>query len=391
MLDLKELSKIKNTWQKVGFTTDDDFVEYVKKQNIKLGASVFLDINNPDFSKKLLQFGSSLGLKTARLSLRLNQYEQNIKKLDDIFELDLTPHFELFDYALKLGFEVTINIGPIKTMCWPESFLPKLFYEEFQIPKNNKWYFLKKNEEDFASKILDFILTSLKARYGQKLPFRAVQLDNEPFNLFGEPIFWLNKKNITNTISSFQEHFPVTFSKNNPKNNQIPDANLQNSSSSKILLNAAGRFNLSKFVDIIKKNPEQKFIIGLDYYYDHPVLYKFKQLKNWQKNVDGMILASPFDPTISKLKKLSKKYNFEIEITEAQFEPWGMAKNPGNRVEDFKFLTLRCIYFLETENCKIINLWNLNSFYEKFLNNEFTDENNKISQLIQKINQNSSS
>jgi hypothetical protein len=359
MLDIADTLKIYPTWQKAKKYTAKSFLKESNLiKDISLGTSFFVDINNQDRDKKMLKYcREDLGVKYLRLGIRLNQYENQ-----DYSKINLQRHLQTINYALDLGYKITLNIGPFKTFGWNETFLPDQFYQDFNLKKEIKNN-LRKTPKclDCSLAILENILKELKKEYGENLPFRAVQLDNEAFNSLGDPSLILDQEYVKDTIKLYQSYF---------KN-----------SKPKLLLNSAGRLDIHKNIELIKEFTDQDFILGLDYYYTNSIVEKFGFIK---KIIDGHTFASPFDPSISKIQKLSKKLGFELEITEAQFETWNDITDPGSKLDHFIFLLLRCSSFLKNNQEKIINLWNLDTFLTRY--DESHADEKEILELIREVN-----
>jgi hypothetical protein len=149
-----------------------------------------------------------------------------------------------------------------------------------------------------------------------------------------------------------------------------------------ILFNSAGFFDLDNIVNFIDLRSDcERFIVGLDYYYTFD---KFDHLK-FYKLFDLFVTSWKFKNfSLPKLKKLQTLYGFKTEVTEAQMEPWGRAKEPGNSVESLKFVLLRSAQFLEN-NQGNINMYGLDRFAANAVKNNLNSEHHKMVDLIQQI------
>jgi hypothetical protein len=158
----------------------------------------------------------------------------------------------------------------------------------------------------------------------------------------------------------------------------------------KILINSAGRFDLRQVLNLFKTlrniiSKPYRLIIGYDYYYKTENRSKFFLTRI----IDSIDFSNPINSSLKTTKQTAQKYQYDIEVTEAQFESWGSNTDPGNKVRDLKFVLLRCIknvLNLRTESPSVIRLWGIEYLAHKILNNDISEEHLQIIDLIKKIN-----
>ena len=141
------------------------------------------------------------------------------------------------------------------------------------------------------------------------------------------------------------------------------------------MMDSAGRRNLrkiAKLFDLIQKEsiyPYESLILGFNYYYSLPNRQRVNPLKSF----------NPLYMSINKLKKIQKSKNFNLEISEGQFEPWGVANTPGNSYSDYMYLLDRCMeYFPNDYIYKLIRLWGVEELALKMQNGEVNSEHKII-------------
>ncbi len=89
------------------------------------------------------------------------------------------------------------------------------------------------------------------------------------------------------------------------------------------------------------------------------------------------------------MRRQSQNLGFEIEVTEAQMEPWTFIQTPGNSASELRYLIQRCglgVLAADQSNSDLIRLWGIEQLVEKFIQNEQTEEHQQMWELIQLIN-----
>ena len=92
--------------------------------------------------------------------------------------------------------------------------------------------------------------------------------------------------------------------------------------------------------------------------------------------------------TFKNLEKNRQKNPFNVEVTEAQMEPWGEARMPGNSIQSLQYVLLQTVRFLKYDQGwpLIIRLWGIEQLADKYIKDENTQQHDKMVELIRKIN-----
>ncbi len=303
-----------------------------------------------------------LKITDIRLGLRWNRIEMVKNKIDFI------SYRSCLDYLIEKNALSVLNIGPVKTLGYPESHLPD-FIDTSNFKKKPGNFFggklyrnkIKLDSElsSEATRYTELLLLSLKSHYSNWSP-RIIQIENEVFTLFGKHHLIGTFDYLFEILKKVKNHYP----------------------SSKILINSSNRFNLNKifkfikFIDNTKLYRFSDFTIGYDFYYDTTDIQSLKWLYVFGNTMD---ISFPWDMTLSKLKQLSTKYGFKVEITEMQFEPWKGVGLPGNDYNDFnKALIEGQRIFPPTQGSRVVRLWGVERLATKYLENTLTTEHQKI-------------
>lgn len=283
-----------------------------------------------------------LNIKNIRLSIRWNK----------VWDLDFYRKY--LDYCLENNLKVVLNIGPLKVMRWPEEHIPEEFksllnkYEVINL--NHK---ITKPSLDYLHKILEDIKPYSKILI-------AIQADNELFNPFGEFSLKIQKDyelRVIEIINKFFQNIPI-------------------------FVNSSGTNDIRNIFDLAL-NVSNQIIVGINYYYKTKYQHRIPILNK----LDNLILRKPFSISPEKFKDLAEQKKYLIEVSELQGEPWWPnAKSPGNNFNEFVF-TLQRTKFLKPNGQKTIvaRYWGIEDFVSKFIDNSETLENQKIKDLIIKI------
>jgi len=323
-------------------------------RKLKLGTSFSpeysaeLGINNP--LELLSIVVNQLGINQIRLGLRWNQIEEPDGKIN------LTFYRKYLDFLLNNNCKVCLNIGPIKTFRWPEEYFPI----DIKIPENK----IVNSDSDISKRSFQYLnnlLSSLRNDYGSKLDLVSFQLENEGFNRFGTTCLLMSKEYYIQLVKILRSYFP----------------------NNKLMVNSAGRRNLKKicslFEELIKEKLSvgEQLSLGLNYYFKIPHTLPFF------KRIEPLKFSFPFDMGISELHKIQNEKHFGLEISEAQFEPWGVQKSPGNSVEDFDYLIEKCLgFFPQNYNEKLIRLWGIEELSVKIFRNEINETHKTLIERI---------
>lgn len=277
-----------------------------------------------------------------RLGLRWNKIDQGNNNLS------LEYYARHLDYLIQNKCKMTLNIGPIKVFRWPEEHIPTHF-EKYLTKDLTPESELAKKSYEYLNKMLEL----LKKEYGEKVEAQTFQIENEGFNRFGHIQMLMNEEHLKNVSKIVKEHFPK----------------------SKLMINSAGRTNLRKIVGLIKDIPfdTKDITIGLNFYFRIPQTLPLFQRVNFLK------YSYPFDMSLGQLHSEQKKQGFNLEISEGQFEPWGIQKTPGNTIDDFEYLVEKSQeFFPEKMEDRLIRLWGTEELAVKMIKKELTSEHEKI-------------
>ncbi len=314
-------------------------------ENITLGCSFSPEyceqIGIVDPLKSLKFIYSKLHIKDIRFGLRWN-------RVDDGNELSLSYYKKYLDYLLSKEINVCLNIGPIKVFRWPEDHIPS-YLDDYATSNIDEYSEISKRSLIYLESLLDL----LKEEYGKKLEKETFQIENEAFNRFGELKVKISPEHVYLAIKVLNEKFP---------NNRL-------------MINSAGRTNLRAILNVFDRihgegmYDYKSLILGINYYYKLPHTQPFFNV------IDTMKISYPFDMSLKQLHRRCLKDGFHIEISEGQFEPWGSQKDPGNTFNDYKYLLEKSSEILNVNpKEKVLRLWGVEEFSQKFLKKEESDE-----------------
>lgn len=303
-----------------------------------------------------------LQMKEIRLSIRWSEVYKN-----GVFSFDY--YHELFQYFLKHDVNICLNIGPIKTMRWPEEQVPDYILKELRkIPKKKEVIEANSELGILSLQYLEDLLIFLKQYLTpvQLKRIKSIQGNNEAFYQFGEYKWTISPDLELKVFNLINKYFP--------------DKDL--------MINSAGRSNLREVINLIKAfktGNKIKFHIGYNYYYRLPGQRRFPFINT----LDNLFHVNSFALSMGNLKKFCRELDISIEISELQGEPWEDLKSPGNSIQEFHFTLIRCmkeILNLSDERKSIIRYWGIEEFALKFIENRESEENKKIKDLIVKLN-----
>lgn len=326
-------------------------------KDIEIGCSfdpfhqVFYE-KNVDPLKTLEYIHKKLEINNIRLGIRWSKVDKGNK-------IDFTEYKPYFDYCFTNNINVVINVGPIKTMRWPEEHIPDKFKHSIK-PKDT--ITIDHAIAEYAFRYLYNLLTYLKLEYSNHFDkVFAVQGDNELFNRFGE---------FKVKISSEFEHEVIKIIAKT-----FPDK--------PIFINSAGLNDLKKIFDLLEGISGQR-IVGINYYYKTAIHHRIPIINK----LDNLIIKNLFAVSVSKLKRIAATKGYLVEVSELQGEPWWPnALTPGNKFNEFVFTLLRSKYLKPQNQSKLlVRYWGIEDFAAKFLTDSATKENIAIKDLIISIN-----
>lgn len=360
-LDFKELFNSQKDWNLSQnpdfFTTFND----LKWNGVEIGTTFIPEVyeNGRDENKMYLALKfilDVLKMRHIRLGIRWNQVFENGK-------IDLKYYKKLIKFLLKKDVKITLCLGPIKSPGWPEQFVPKEILDK---TKNKDGENLS---DDFVKEqavaYLHDLITILKWEIGTGLikKIQNFQIDNEPFNKFGEVKFDLDKEYLARVILILKKEFGQEID---------------------ILINSAGRLDLQKFYELKKTCQETNFTLGLNYYYAVDNLVNLPKFYLFNSNTIG----NWGDFTVRKIHNLRSQNFFKLEVTEAQMEPWGRADFPGNSLQSLVYVLLQTARFLKMDQNwpVVIRVWGVEKLVEKYIENKNNSEHDNMVDLIRFLN-----
>ena len=306
-------------------------------------------------AEEALEILETWGLKAVRIGIRWSRVQTHPHG-----KLRLGEYFRVLDKALELGFEVTLNVGPIKSAGWPEQFIPEAVERVCQIQKGD-CVFLDHDLAAHALEYFDKLLEALAKRYPAGT-FVALQPDNECFKQFGVLELTASPEYLRTLVEKINRHYPDT----------------------PLLLNSSGRREVREILNFQRlsglTNP---LIIGYNYYFVTDTTAGFYPLCRY---VDDFVRMNLDTPRLSYVGE-----NLAYEITECQAEPWGQATWPGNDYEAFLYALGRCGQAARTQSQDryVVRLWGVERLLKRRLSSDLTPEQKKIVRVLKALKKNS--
>lgn len=264
------------------------------------------------------------------------------------------------DYCVQNDVSLTLNLGPIKTMRWPEEHIPEAFR---RLVDHKQTIDLEHPIAFHALNHLRELCKYLSTNYSEHLDlFKTIQCNNEFQNRFGVYKFLISHSFEVECINIVKEFFP----------------------DSKILINSCALLNITEIINITNEIKNSEFVLGVNYYYKVggqnkiPIINKF----------DGLFLSKVPFITPKILRKLALKYNFEVEVSELQGEPWlPDAPSPGNSYKEFLFELLRIkLVKPDNQNKLLCRYWGAEDIVSRTISGRGTEDNEQILNLVKLIN-----
>jgi len=298
-----------------------------------------------------------LGINDIRLGLRWNNVEKEKGKVS------LKEYDRYIKYCIEKKCKICLNVGPIKVMRWPEEHIPEWI--------DTEGISIVQKDSELAKYALEYfnkVLILLKKEYGDGLYGNekvSFQIENESFNRFGHRRIIMSDEYMVDVATMLNEYFP--------KNS--------------LMLNSSARNDLRKVIGVFERFVDEKIydwrrlMIGINFYFRLPNIFPFSSRMN------PLIFSRPFSMSLSELKELQKEKCFGIEITEAQFEPWGFQKTPGNMYEELEYVIQKATNIFNNEYYpKVIRLWGTEELAMKMINGKLSDEHRLIVEKIASVN-----
>jgi hypothetical protein len=294
-----------------------------------------------------------LQVNNIRLSIRWSQVYETGK-------LNLGFYKPFLDYCLANSVEVVLNVGPIKTMRWPEEHIPTKLHK---LVAKRDTITLAHPLAQPALSYLGELLTALKTEYKPKQLQNIVawQADNELFNRFGQFELLISEEFEAETLKIISSEFPDAA----------------------IFINSSSTNDFKSIFNLLAASTGN-FILGVNYYYSVPPIHRIPILRQ----LDNLILRKPFSISPAALSERASSAGYAIEVSELQGEPWWpQILTPGNSFQEFIFTLLRTQYLRPAGQLKIkARHWGIEDLICKFLTGNTTAEHQQIRDLIQAIN-----
>jgi hypothetical protein len=353
-----ELYRDKFKRVKIGCSFDPGIIEQMyERENGKTG------ISQEKKLQALQVLVEDFGIRDIRLGINWNRV------IDRTGKFDFSYYRPFLGYCIRKKLDICLNLGPIKTFGWPEEHIPagvlsSLSRQPKEVTKDSE---LAKS----ALRYLKQLVTYLKKEYTptEISCLSIVQLDNEPFNTFGKHRLTLQQDYLLESIRYAAETF----------------------SSAKILVSSAETRNIKNVRNLIVKAHKEldidkrRFICGINYYYNLPHFIRLPKVGP----VDSITQTNFLQwSTAYENIQYSRKYGYQIEITEAQFEQWGRAYlSPGNSFHECKYLLARCVEnILDPQVGGLIRLWGFERYAKRKIEGTLSTDQVQNLELIRKIN-----
>lgn len=308
--------------------------------------SQYLGDSNPIETLKLIN--KELGIQDFRLGLRWNTVEKN-------GSVSLEYYEKYIEYLLKNNCSICLNVGPIKVMRWPEEHIP----EYINVKKRSV---VKKDSElaKYAIEYFNKLLELIDRKYGQQINSSSkisFQIENECYNRFGHKRLLMSDEYLLEIATILHEYFP--------KN--------------KLMMDSSARKDLRKLMHLFDIFVDNKLFewkqltLGINYYSMIP------EMKPFLKRIEALSFYLPWSMPLSTLKRYQEEKGFGLEISEAQFEPWGEMTLPGNSVEELRYVVKHGLkIFPDNYKERMIRLWGMEEFGLKMKEKRLTSEHRDI-------------
>lgn len=292
-----------------------------------------------------------LGITQIRLGVRWNSVMQANE------QINLEYYRPFLDYLLsRKDIAVCLNLGPIKTIGWPEEQIPYFLHSRMPIPAIHGKVSSLEPLAQFGLSYLTQLCELLRSEYGNKLKqIKVIQPDNEPFFRFGHYRWTIDPAYIIQSSQLLNDYFP----------------------NAEVMISSAGARNIDQIIDLAFKLSKDRIQtrLGLNYYYQYPGVPWLPGLGY----ADNLLEAPYFSAVgIGGIKQKFEQGKVSLEISEAQFEPWEKYTLPGSTTTELKYLAQRLIELKpHTQEHLLLRLWGLERLYFH------RDTNTELTSLIQ--------
>lgn len=147
----------------------------------------------------------------------------------------------------------------------------------------------------------------------------------------------------------------------------------------KLMMDSSARKDLRKLMHLFDLFVENKLYeweqltLGINYYSMIPEISPFL------KRIEALSFYLPWSMPLSRLKKIQGENHFGLEISEAQFEPWGKMILPGNSLDELKYVVKHGLkIFPENYTHRVIRLWGMEEFGLKMKEKRLTTQHKDI-------------
>ncbi len=307
---------------------------------------------------EMLHFMKDLKISQTRFGLRW----RNV--VDNNNQIDFSYYGPWLDALVENNIKICLNVGPIKTLRWPEDHVPSVVLNSLSsIPRNGST--IETNSE-LALRAFDYLnnlIDELNARYPNA--FYTLQPENEPNSGFGEHDWRLSNDYLVNSVLTLHNGFPE----------------------SSILLNCPATKNSWRGINEVLIESQQldltlqnKLISAINYYYRHPSARTFGQ--GFQ--ADTVMAVGRNE--VERQKRRLHNSGIKTCVSEMQLEPWGDFTTPGNVAHEFLFALMRSSQFLNLDSKNEIMLWGLEHLAQVKQDKNWNKEHEKIAETIREIN-----
>jgi hypothetical protein len=270
----------------------------------------------------------------------------------------------LLDACFEHGVEVCLNVGPVRVFRWPEEHVPP----DIALPADGAMVSLGSPLADAALAYTERLLAVLRREYGATLDrVSSVQLENEPYFALG-PHRWRMSEDYLAALAKLVDE-------------AMPWAEL--------MVTSAGRLNLDEVRRLFQRLQAElpgvggRLVSGFDFHYKTPLRDSFPVIRHF----DQVAYATPFAETLGRNVWDARDLGYEVEVSEAQAEPYGQFQSPGNSVRDFRFLLLRCLReVLDPKKPGLFRVWGVERLVQRMQAGDLTDEHRRIIEVIQNVN-----
>jgi len=313
--------------------------------NIDIGAS----FSPEEFGLNQANYKSEEGQRTQNAALNMLRFIQEDLGINDVRlgvrwtnivdengNFDFGMYKPFFDYCLKNGMNVTLNVG-IKVFRWPEEHIPTRIIEN--MPKAGS---VISSTDEIAKTYLiwgEKLFNFLRSNYSKEEleQIKTIQPENESYNSFGKLKLTMSDDYLVELTALARNYFQE----------------------SDILLTSSEFFNLGQIYNLfeilssfVDKN---KLKIGIN---DYPFLAGNLTDPIEDYNLKTAILGGI---TIRDFKK----QGYQIEVSEAEAEPWLDEPMP-DPLSAFKIVTLRATdNIFNPKQKSVLRLWGIKYVYNQ--------------------------